>query len=164
MKKTQSSAQDIKKRRDALLFILLDFKKKGLEPSREQLLQFLSRKGYKIDLSTLYRDRCALNMENSFVKDLTFLPNYSAYMEDMWEDMEIVRRWCLEKIHDMWDSKNPHLMFQVGKLLHENVKTKIDFLNGGVLSLSISLLTKEVKKIKEENQALKNNNQLFEKT
>jgi len=98
MKPRGSTAKEIENRRNALRKIILEVDKKGRKSTRKELLAELAKKGFKIDISTLYRDRTVLNTGNSFVLDIS-KTNYSAYMEEIWNNLETITEEAIENYH-----------------------------------------------------------------
>ena len=168
MKTTKFSVKDITERQALLKQIIEDYHRKGRKPSRKDLLEYLEKRGYSIDMSTLYRDKAAINSENRFVVDMAET-NYSGYMEEIWESLEYIKEeaiknyekdWVItketkrsknesetvtEKIHGHPDSKLRFL-----KLLNDVIDSQVLVMKGDTLDVSVGFLGKKLGQYKDE--------------
>ena len=168
MKTTKSTVKDITERQALLKQIIDDYKKKGRQPSRKDLLVELEKRGHHIDMSTLYRDKTAINSENYFVVDIAET-NYSAYMEEIWESYELIKQEAIKNYEKDWvitkeieRSKNepetitekiyghPDSKLRFLKLLKEATDSQVSLLKGDTLDVSVGFLGKKLGQYKEE--------------
>ena len=70
----------------------------------------------------------------------------------MWEDIELVTQGSQEMFIT---TKNPNIKNNAGKLILETVRTKIELFNSKALDISVELLGKKMRSLKEENTHLK---------
>ncbi|QLH07206.1 hypothetical protein [Nitrosopumilus ureiphilus] len=78
--------------------------------------------------------------------------NYSNYIEIMWEDIELVKQGSQEMF---LTAKSDSIKNNVGKLILETVRTKIELLSSKALDISVELLGKKLRQFRDENQDLK---------
>lgn len=147
----RKDVNDIVTRQHTLEEIISNLKSENIPVTPKILLEKMKKKGYKIDRSTLYRDRLAVNQRNSFLRDLSE-SNYSDYVENMWNDIEFVK----QEAHEMMkNTTNARTRIIAGKLMLETVRTKVELFSGSVLNVSVELLAKKMQKFREENNYLK---------
>jgi len=147
----RKDVNDIVTRQHVLEEIIFNLKLDNISVTPKILLEKMKEKEYKIDRSTLYRDRLSINQRNSFLRDLSE-SNYSFYVENMWEDIELVTQGSQEMFIT---TKNPNIKNNAGKLILETVRTKIELFNSKALDISVELLGKKMRSLKKENTHLK---------
>jgi len=170
MKTKNSSAKIIKKRHDALRRIIVKFNQNGSSPTRKELLSELAKKGFKIDYSTLYRDRTSINAENSFIEDISRY-NYSAYVEDIWDKLDWIIDNSMENYHKnipitkkIEHEKNGVIETTIQKienksdsrykflrLILDASMAKFSMMRGDSINVSVALLEKKFQQLRDEN-------------
>lgn len=85
----RKSVREINQRRKIIEEIYDDLVKSGRKPSIKNIMMELTKRGIMISRSTLYTDLTENNKENTFLSDLSYY-NYSAYLHEMWSDIEFV--------------------------------------------------------------------------
>lgn len=146
----RKNVADIIERQTILAEIISDQKAEHNPTTPKELLPKMKKRGYNIDRSTLYRDRLAINQRNSFVRDLSE-SNYSSYIQDMFENIDYVTDEAMQMLTTTGNDKTKILS---GKLILEGVRTKTEILSGKVLDISVELLSKKMRSMREENNNL----------
>jgi len=174
MKAEGSNSTIIEKRRKALRRIISNYGQKGEKPSRKDLLFELSKKGFKIDLSTLYRDKTKINEESSFLRDIAET-NYSAYVEEMWENLDFVIENSIEIYHKNFPitkttkhekngkiettiqtiKNHPESKQKFLRLILDATMEKVSLFSGSTINFSVAFLSKKMHQFKAENEQYK---------
>jgi len=169
MKTKDSNSTTIEKRRKALRRIISDYGQKGKKPSRKELLFELAKKGFKIDLSTLYRDKTSINGENSFLRDIAEA-NYSVYVEEMWDNLDFIIENSIENYHKNFPitkttkhekngeiettiqtiKNNPDSKQKFLRLILDATMEKASLIKGDTINFSVAFLSKKLHKFEDE--------------
>lgn len=164
------SVKDITDRRNLLKKIIGNAKAKKKKLSRQYLLDELLKGGFKVDMSTLYKDRTFISQSNTFIEDIT-VSNYSGYMQDIWDNLEWVeqqaqinyeKKWTNSKVvyHESADgeiSEERHVTDELAapkskflEIFRDTQKIKMEFLQGKNVHLSAALLRNKFDSLNDE--------------
>lgn len=167
--------EDIQSRRNALRKIILEYEKQDKEITRNALLKELDKKGFHIDMATLYRDRTSLNKENTFIEDIAAESNYSAYIEEMFEKIHRVEekagqlyemKWTDDKIikretrdgqfkEEHHTSENPGPKIGLLNVILKCQEAKLKMFSGDNINISVTLLGRKLEEYKVELEKLR---------
>lgn len=165
--------QDITLRRLEVEKIISQLKKENKLVTRYTVHEQLTKKGYKVNPSTVYRDITAINRDNTWVRDLSE-SNYSSYMEEIytsliWAEQESVKQynktWTASKTvtKDTPDgqvterTETEELAAPKNAFLSTYVKTqelKHKMLTGDNINISAALLGKKLNQLKKQTESL----------
>lgn len=173
-----TTVEDIEVRRQALLDVILETRKKRKLLTRKAMIDGMKKKGFDVDVATLYRDRTALNRTNNFVRDLAE-SNYSAIQEDIQEVLDWVEQEAERQYRKTWtNSKTVKKEIPTNeglveieevtttgevaaakaaflKIIKEVQELKNKLIHGENIQLSVALLKDKIRKLESENEELK---------
>lgn len=180
MRSKGTTVEDINLRRDVLAKIISDLKVEGVPVTKKILVEKMAKKGYKMDDSTLHRDRTELNKKNTFVRDMGE-SNYSSYIEEIATTLDYVTNEALAIYEAEWNKvavntktkggrivkgrvvggetvfherkaeKNAlHAKIQALRIINDATKCKLELLKGDTINISVALLGQKLNKLKDE--------------
>lgn len=170
----RSAATEILKRHKAIRDIIDECHKEGRPVENSHILRRLNEMGIEIKLRQLQSDRTAINQESSFLSDLGE-SNYSAYMQEIMDDLDLIRKAAWEKYNAVWNTKKAKEKTVDGKKTTEKEviendaapkarfleiflqcqNIKLSLLKGDNVDLAMDMLSKKLHTVKEERDGLK---------
>lgn len=169
---------DITVRREAVLRIVNELKKKGITINRYTVHQSVVNAGFDVDESTVYRDLVAINRENTWIRDLAE-SNYSQYQESIHETLNWIeveakkqykKKWTMSKrVSKQVHAKDEGIIDLIEqtvtaelaapkaaflKIIAEVQDLKIKHTNGENINISAALITQEFQDIKKKYAGL----------
>lgn len=186
MAQGKGSADNVIKRRKALLAIIEDCYRQGIPVTNHVLLVKLAESGFSISHRQLFRDRTIINLENTFLADLGE-SNYSAFLEDIKDKIEWIEQQAIDLFNTKWVTKKaikrqipdkdgdtiiteqqiteneaePKARFL--DIVGQCQKFKLDMLKGDNINIAVDLLSKKMRLIKDENAGLKTQLEKFKR-
>jgi len=130
--------EDVTIRRREVMKIMAHLKKNGQRINRYTVKDQLDKLGFDMSVSTIYRDMTALNRENTWVRDLAE-SNYSAYQEEIDNNLEWVSHQVVKKFRDTGD----HVWLNI---LLKTQESKMRHTAGENISVSVALLGEKYRK------------------
>ena len=164
--------EEITQRRYEVEKIIALLKNQNQPVNRYTVNELLEKKGYKVNLATVYRDITAVNRENTWVRDLSE-SNYSAYMEDIFGSLVWAQEEAKTQYHKTWtankivkketnegDTTETTTTQELGApknaFLSTFVKTqelKHKLLTGDNINISAALLGKKLNELKKQTES-----------
>lgn len=168
MRTKKSSVENIGTRRNELRKIMLEYQQKGKLATRDQYLEELAKRGFCIDIATLYRDKIAINRTNTFVEDIAE-SQYSAMQEDIYNKLLYVEEQALQLYDKDWKTsrffkrslptgtitessivQDDKPKIQCLGLIKDLQALKQNMLRGENIQLGVTLIGKKFDQVKEE--------------
>ena len=147
----KATIEEIRRRRGALAGIIST--KQAHNESIEPAVLVEAMKDLKWDGYTkqaCYEDRCHIAQENPFIRDMALF-NYSETVETMFKDIERTK----QAAYDDFEHISGFVRVNSKNIVLKSIEIKEKLLSGKILDISVSLLAKEMRKLKEENKILK---------
>ncbi len=133
---------DIVLRRQCIQQTITKLRKSDKPVNRFTVQSELTKAGYDISESTVYRDMTALNRENTWIRDLSE-SNYSAYQEEISNNLE----WVIHQAATQYEKTNDHVWLNI---ILKAQDTKMKYANGENINISAALLGKKFNELKDE--------------
>ena len=146
----KATNEQIRGRRSHLAGIIADKQAahESIEP--HELLEAMKAEHPTYSRRECYEDRNHIAQHNPFIRDMA-LYNYSETVETMFKDIERTKR----AAYDDFEHISGFVRVNSKNIVLKAVEIKEKMLSGKVLDISVSLLAKEMRKLKEENKILK---------
>ena len=141
--------EELAKRRNHLEQVITELKESGTELTEKNLLAGMTQRLPEYNRNNLYNDRLNLKAEDTFVSDLSIY-TYSSTIREMFEDIDLIRRETKK------DFEDPSGFVRVNskKIFLSTVELREKILSGKALDVSIELLGKEFRRLREDKEKL----------